>query len=381
MKLSTGGVAVIVNAIIALLIGAAISGSVVVAAVMGTRAPNVPDNRPPLPGDFIPYQMVPKSLYVWSHTTESQMNGQPAWTVLLQNRNQEIPYLIEFCKLHGVKEVYLFVGSIEWEYDAFFSTGKFPHEESLVHDLELLSSAGIGASLMVYLNDDPENLANWERMKGVASAMRRLKDSYPALALKSLHIDQEPAQPANYANYIKMLLECSSEVHVSAAIKPKWTRDSLASIEGQFSLESLSTEYPVLAPIVGTAQLFSDVVYFVTEYSVMMAYSNDLGSVISLGSRAMESARRMGSTFAENAIETGFVNNLPAEETLYYEIQKNKEKWYSDFLTINTGFNGYGIAQQTVIHDYAQYFYALYCVVPEAKPRLDGAAYLDCPSG
>ncbi|TNJ28044.1 hypothetical protein GMRT_10038 [Giardia muris] len=334
------------------------------------------------PKDFDAYVATPKSLYVWSHTTDSTARSTPAWVSLLQNEKDEAVYLAKFCRQHGFTEVYLFVGSVEWEYDDFFSKGEMPYTSALRSTVSILTEMGLKTHFLVYLNDAVNNLESYEKITGVAEAAANFQQRYPNLRIGTLHIDQEPSDPAQYEKYIKMLGLASAYMPISAALKPLWLRTTLTSISDRFSLFDLSLEIPSLINIADTAETFSDVIYYLTSGSAIMAYSDRTEQIVELAQDSYRSASRVGITSVKTAIETGYTNNLPEDETLHYEIVNNKDSWFTRFMELHgmfdTSSNGLGVSQNIVIHDYAQYFKTLYCVLPIDQPDITGYAYIDC---
>ncbi|EFO61572.1 Hypothetical protein GLP15_3573 [Giardia lamblia P15] len=342
------------------------------------------DGKPPVVSSFDTYVSGPKSLYVWSHTTDSKIGTTPAWQVLLEDRYDEVTYLCTFCKQHGISEVYLFIGSAEWEWDEYFSNLQIPHLQAVRSAIAKLTAKKITTHPMIYLNDEPDNLSNYDRMEQIAEAVRLFKESNPDLLIGTLHIDQEPANPTAYTDYIRMLYLAAQKLPISVAIKPLWVRTELAAIEESFSLFDLALEIDMLLDIQSVAERFSDVVYYITSHATMMAYSNTKAQVESLATGAMDSAVRVGKQYAESAIEVGYTNNLPAEETLHYVLTGDKQGWFDSFLDLNTSFTKTAeersLSHRTVIHDYSQYFYSLYCELPIAKPNIVDYPYKNCPT-
>lgn len=335
------------------------------------------------PKDFDAYVAIPKSLYVWSHTTDSTITRNlPAWVAFLKNENDEAVYLAEFCHTHGFTEVYLFIGSVEWEYDEFFSKGEVPYRSDLRNTVSILTEMGIKTHFLVYLNDEVNNLDSYEKITKVAEAVANFQQKYPNLSIGTLHIDQEPNDPSQYEKYIKMLGLASAYMPISVALKPVWLRTTLTSISDKFSLFDLSLEIPSLINIADTAEMFSDVIYYLTSGSAIMAYSDRTEQIVELAQDSYHSASRVGITSLKTAIETGYTNNLPEDETLHYEIINQKDSWFTRFIELHGKFESsstaLGITQNVVIHDYAQYFKTLYCVLPIDQPDIAGYAYIDC---
>lgn len=344
----------------------------------GSGGASIPQLVPP---GFEAYKNTPKSLYVWSATTLKKAEGGEAWNTLIQNRNGQIRYLADFCELHGIDRVYLFVGSVEWEWEEYFGKGVLPYQDDLERSVRLLNDRGIAVDFLIYVNDDPNSLAGWERVPVIAEMVRKFKNTR-SLDIRSLQVDQEPGDASVYKDFVRMLLDSASAFPMSVAIKPAWLRQSLESISSQFSLIDLSLDYPQLQGILSSATHFADVVNYICQSTTMMAYSNSEASVVSLADQYMASLERVQAASGENAIETGFVNNLPAAETLHYEILADKEGWFDVFSRLASSFQtsagSHSVSQRVVIHDYAQYFNTLYCEDPTGKLGVGIAAYRRC---
>lgn len=337
--------------------------------------------------EFTAYKEQKKSLYVWSHSTTNRLNGTPAWILLIKNRLGEIEKLADFCVLHGFNNVILFAGSVEWEYEDYYSKGVLPYENDYIYNIQYLASRGISTDLMVYLNDDPNNMTDYRHIDAVARIARRLRDD--GVPLNTLHIDQEPSKQNRYADLLRMLHIAAQHIDVGVSLKPQWVREKLSSITAQFKMENVIDEISVLQSYIPTeASTFSDLVLTIAPKSIVMAYSNNTETSIKIGKQAVDSLRRAfpdedSLRVMEFAVETGFINNLNEVETLHYWIKKNKPLWFNKVRCLSNSLLGYarrnGVEGGLTIHDYAQYYSTLYCVSPAQDSKKQTRPYDMCP--
>lgn len=337
--------------------------------------------------EFTAYKEQKKSLYVWSHSTTNRIDGTPAWILLIKNRQGEIEKLADFCSLHGFNNVILFAGSVEWEYEDYYSKGVLPYEEDYVYDIQYLASKGITTDLMIYLNDDPNNMTDYRHIEAVARIARRLRDE--GVPLNVLHIDQEPSKQNRYADLLRMLSIASQYIDIGVSLKPQWVREKLSSITAQFKLESVVDEIGALQDYMPVEDsTFSDLILRIAPKSIVMAYSNNTETSIKIGKQAVDSLRRAfpdeDSTRAmEFAVETGFINELNEVETLHYWIKKNKPLWFNKIRCLSNSLLGYakrnGVEGGLTVHDYAQYYSTLYCVSPAQDVKKQTQPYEMCP--
>ena len=74
--------------------------------------------------------------------------------------------------------------------EAYYSRGMLPHEGDYVRNIHYLAGRNISVDLMVYLNDDPDNMADYHRIESLARIAQRLREG--GVPVGALHIDQEP---------------------------------------------------------------------------------------------------------------------------------------------------------------------------------------------
>lgn len=72
----------------------------------------------------------------------------------------------------------------------------------MIEDLKKLKQHGIQAELAVYLNDDYNDMKNYERAEKVAQVAAALQQQ---VEFVGLHWDQEPGKPSAYNDLFSML--------------------------------------------------------------------------------------------------------------------------------------------------------------------------------
>lgn len=163
---------------IMILIASLVLGATIVFLIVffTTRKPRAhPPNYPQLDDSvFSSYLTMEKSVFTWSHTMESKLNGQPSYYALLRNQNAALDYLIEFCQRHKIFHVYLYAGCAEWDIDVWRS-GSLPLQNELEAAIRKLRDKGISTSLVAYINDDPDMVSNYNDIADVAQLVGQLQ--------------------------------------------------------------------------------------------------------------------------------------------------------------------------------------------------------------
>ncbi|CAL6050389.1 Conserved_hypothetical protein [Hexamita inflata] len=274
---------------------------------------------------------------------------------LISNYNRAFDNLLEFAIYHGFKQLYLFAGSVEWDWEYSFSVHRLPEHDFFVEQLKKLYANNIEVNLVVYLNDDVNNLANWERIKDVAETIKVVNEVVP---VKTLHLDQEPSQPQQYEALINMLSMANSIYPTSSTVKPLWTRQKMEDVALFFSEAFNKTISARNTESETKFEYFVDMVINATDSSEMMAYSNEYAKIRSLSQFYVERTKIFGKP-GTNIVETGFINQLPEAETLHYQFQKNPDEFFE---FVSDMSKTYGTV---VVHDYMQYYFTLYCNSPQ----------------
>lgn len=203
-----------------------------------------------------------------------------------------------------------------------------------------LRRAGIATTATFYLNDDPNDMTNYQLVADVGATFQRFNTANPQSAVSKIDGDQEPDHVST--DYLEMnrILANKTSLQVGASLKPAWLREvfgaGAARTALQAALGSLSS-------------------------GMMMAYSSDSGTVRSLADMALVQAASAGS-FVSVAVETSW--RAPAADTLWAMASRNQVAFFELLVDLDDHLRRQpgGAYQSLVLHDYEAYFMAMYGV-------------------
>lgn len=285
---------------------------------------------------FTTYLNTKKSLYVW---------GYP-----------DTKNFLSFVKDHKFSKVFLYVGCIEWDVEKL-SIGKFHSAgNSEAKDLvQSLIDMGVEVDLAIYLNDSPNNFANYEKVEDVAKAMGELRER---LKFNALHFDVEPSSAGNFEKLVKMYEMARKYVPVSAILKPAWLSKKMADLSEYFSEEYYS-KY-------SKWETFIDVLMEVTDYSELMAYNSKYETVDRFLSQYDTIRKRHPDHVAKPVLETD--PGVP-NDGLYGAFVADNAKFFDYLAKVSKDFDG------VTIHQYEVWYGNMYC----GKPKKDSTYYFGEP--
>lgn len=145
-----------------------------------------------------------------------------------------------------------------------------------------------------------------------------------------------------------MLMDSQKHFPTGTSVKPLWLRQNVADIP--------FVDAEILSIIAQNDNIITlaDLINYATEYSQIMAYSNNWNIVKDLAGKMRTSAQKFGRK-SEFIIETG---NVVAEETLHAELVANSSQFYANFAEFASEF------PEVVVHDYRQFYESLHCNEP-----------------
>ncbi|CAL6078547.1 Conserved_hypothetical protein [Hexamita inflata] len=319
---------------------------------------SVQPDQPDQPGSpqFKSYLSAKKSLYVWSHAS-SYIDSEPAWYRLSMNYNGAFDDLISFCKFHGFSKLYLFAGSVEWEWNGIFQNKKFIHHNEFIQQLLKLQQNNIEVELAFYLNDDPNDMSGYEKVVDIANTVL---EASKTVKIKAIHFDQECYNKGSYDKLIKMLRLSNAIYPTTSTVKPLWVRqtkaDVITSLSPELQLE-WNTHDTNQADTNKQYQYFVDLLINSVSGSDMMSYSNVTDTIKTLSNNYFKRVNQFGLS-GHPIVETGFGASPPEEETLHYEYVKDNNKFFAFIAEMAQTY------KNIVIHDYRQYYLSLYCKNP-----------------
>ena len=307
------------------------------------------------PADAAAYVAVPKALYVWRLKTE----------------NHYVERLAAFCQRHGFTRVYLAIGSCQWDHEPHYSRGQLPNEDQLAVAIAALRNVGTEVHGMYVLNDDANDLQRPERIADLVTATHGYNTRHAAAPLAGLHGDQEPSDPAQYANYMQMLRtmakrrdELRAKLQLGVTLKPLWLRQAWDDNpdDGQ------------------PARPFVQHILELVDEASLMDYSDRPATVLQLGTQALQFAAAAKKPLAI-AVETGTKGAAP-EETWGQEIERDGPlpffKHLADFAAAFSKQHGKAFGGM-VVHDYFQYYALLYGTDPIAHDRIPSTLFGNSP--
>jgi hypothetical protein len=294
------------------------------------------------------YVKAHKGLYVWNASTKKPTPRASNHRALAANTDGLADRLAAFAKLHGFTRVYLFAGSIQWDWESLYQHHKLFEEEKLAETVAMLNRQGVEVHLMWYLNDEANDLQNHERAADLVNAVAGFNQRHKQAHISGLHCDQEPDKTEAYKALTEMFTQMSARnkelkagLSLGAAFKPLWIRQDWQSRKVfQHLLDALDT-------------------------ATLMAYSNKPATVKQLAAPLLAYCEKVGKV-ADVAIETGGYNAAP-EETFSEVVKTDPAEFLEIAGSLADDFAKLKGFDQLVIHAYAQYFNGLYGIDPDSK--------------
>lgn len=286
---------------------------------------------------------ISKALYTWN----PDFTRSVPWYYLLTNVNNAHSRYINFLNEWGFNKVMIYNGAIEWDYQTYAS-GQLNYQSDCVSLFSQLNSQGIEVDIVIYINDDINNLNGYEKAVDVVKAVKAFNAAYPAARISGIHLDQEPNNIGVYGDLLATFDLMKAEVGnypltINSAIKPLW-------------LTQLYTD----------GRPFFQSVIDKTDNSMLMAYSNNPTTIrqwANIGLNYADSVLKL----LDIAVETQEPSdNPPASDTLYSSIADGAHS--SQFIPLITELNGefmdYNNYGGLVIHHYSSYYHAINGVQP-----------------
>lgn len=188
---------------IILLLSSLVIGGVVVFLIVYfvTRKPQL---IPPPSGQtisdelFSDYLQTEKAIYAWSHTSQSKLDGLPAYSSLLSNADNAFDYLLNFTDRHTIKTIYLYGGCAQWDSDTW-AKGTLPFSSSLENAIKKAKLKGYTVNLVAYLNDDANNMTNYASIEKLSTAIVAMNKNLGSQGIDSVSLKISPTQPEAYA--------------------------------------------------------------------------------------------------------------------------------------------------------------------------------------
>ena len=295
------------------------------------------------------YQNTPKTLYAWNSVSRKKIDGVSNWLLLLKNENQSFDKLIEFCNIHGFNAINLFVGSVQWEWQDYFRHHILPMEAYLKDNIAKANNNGIKVFALYYLNDEPNNLKDYQLIEDFVASVDSFNNRYPAASFVGISGDQEPWQKEVYQDYLQTnkiiknkINQLNSDLITSVALKPLWVDQLYDGYKGE--------------------KAFFEYVLEDVDQAALMAYYDDVDMIKNIALPVLAYANNTGQKI-DIILETGWINVLDPN-TFYEEIKKDKKGFLDFVFNLNQDLKVNDSFSNIVIHDFTQFFKSLYLKEP-----------------
>ncbi len=295
------------------------------------------------------YLNAPKAMYVWGAFDTPSHLGVTSRTALVQNHRGIANKMADFALMHKIDRLLLYVGCCEWD-RAKFASKTIPDESGFAAMLAKLNANKFTVDAVVYINDDPNDLTK-DCLLDIVNAIHAFNVAHPLSRFAGIHVDQEPGLPQPMV----ALLNSLSAVHSAAA---RVDLPLSSSIKPLYLTHRLAWD--------GEERTMFQHIQRVTESTALMAYSSETDLVVGL---ARQAGQQTNTTY-NVAVETG-LKGAAATETLHYTIRASPINWFNVAANLIENFDeenkcvGEGCrVGSLVIHDFVQYWHAIYGQAP-----------------
>ncbi len=192
---------------------------------------------------FNTYQKLNKALYVWNAAP-----GGAGWQALLQNTNKTADTLIEFCIKHGFTRIYLYIGATQYNWTQSYANKTLPFEAGIAYIIQKAVAQNIQVYALYYLNDDPDDIYlnsgnpgncpssqayqpdDITKVTDLVNSVIAYNGRNPKAKFTGIMGDQEPDNSNSYCNYltinqiIQNVIKASVEptLQTAVSLKPVW---------------------------------------------------------------------------------------------------------------------------------------------------------------
>lgn len=281
-----------------------------------------------------------RGVYVWN--ADSSLSTP--WYTLAQTDSLH-DLLVAFCLEYNYTTAIVYNGAIEWDYTAY-QLGDINFQSDFVKLYEKLNERGIKVSMAWYLNDQVNDLSNYERAVDIIDAVHNFNQAYPKSRIHSIHGDQEPSNPAVYVDYLIMLKrmqdrrdELGADFKIEVSIKPKWLNDCFAGLD------------------------FYNYIFNYIDSGMMMAYSSNYATTKAWATEVVNFAELVNKN-CTIAVETDPRPGLTSD-SYGGLIEGGGHNTFLGYLAdLDTTFDTKTSYHGPVVHAWASYFELLYNVQP-----------------
>ena len=281
--------------------------------------------------NYIRYRDSKKSLYVWNYT------------------NAE--HFIDFLMYHNFNRIYLYIGCIQWNFEDLQQGNFIKTGETSPNDLiKQLLNNNIEVYLSIYLNDDPDDFSNSEKIPDVVRELaQRLQNNI--LRFTGIHLDLNPKSEANFEKLLRIYDNCGHpNLDISASLNPTWENLNMNILAANFTDHIFYKKFKNFAN-------FKDAIMSLTKYSALTINYNPLQGIDNL-KQLSNIAKRKNSNI--NTLILKF-DDKNEENELFFSSNENKNTFFKDFMDLYEGFN------DITIQYYETWYKYLYCEKPKKE--------------
>ncbi len=272
-----------------------------------------------------------KWLWVWKTSFSNVLNWKMSRKYLYDSGTQQ-DNLVNFVKTNNIKKVYLFIWSLQWNWDSLYSKHKLYNEQWLSKLLTRLNQLWVSTYALYYINDDPNNLDNYEKVSDIVQSVADYNTRYPNAKFVWLQLDQEVYKQEVYDKFLSMLKLIEKNTNKynlinQVALKPLWARQD-------YNWEKF-------------VKKISDII----DEWVIMAYDDELKTIENIANKAFYWKLDIWIDLWKNTTNSW--------ETLYDEIKKNGLNWFDNQILdkLNNDYSWNNLFEWVSIHHYVSYFY------------------------
>lgn len=181
------------------------------------------------------YQNTPKGLIIWNGITDKSVIWYDS---LIRQNPAGHDTLLQFCQVHHITRIYLFIGSWQGEGPDYFRQNIMPYGfapdlADLVRKLRN-NMQDIRVYALYYLYDDQDRLREGEieNVAHIVNTVIAYNQTYTDAWFDGLMGDCEPDDPTNYPNYLTMIHLAKQAIGASplvsaVTLRPKWNNQTV----------------------------------------------------------------------------------------------------------------------------------------------------------
>ena len=250
---------------------------------------------------------------------------------------------IQFVKDHKFSRVYLYIGTIQNNYDALIAedfSDSGDTDAKIV--MQKLIDMGVEVEPTIYLHNNPNNFDGVTKLEEVAKVLANLQKT---IKFKALHFDVEPNHLNKFENLLNMYETVRPYLKVSAILKPAWLYQKMSALESKFTSADYFKKFK-------DCETFADALMMVSDYSDLMAYSNTYEKINEYLDLYEVVRKRHTNHESKPIIE---LNPDITDDGIYVKYEEDRDTFFKWVYDVSKRFDGINI------HFYQVWAKDLYC--------------------